>query len=180
MKFKIGDKVKFINDSIEGEIVSITSTGRFIVLSNDGFEYESIGSKLVLAVDISDQINVNIVDVAEKSLSFKKKKQNKQVAKRNRGGIYREVDLHIEELLDDHRGMSGTELFNYQISVFKRELDKAIMSHERKIIFIHGVGDGILKEEIRNTVRIEYPEVNYYDASYKEYGFGATEIVIHG
>lgn len=179
MNFNIGDKVKFINDNISGEIIQITSTGRYIVLDNHGFEHETIAVQLIADHDFSDEVKVTIVDVAEKNKSHKRKKKNREVAKRNRGGVYREIDLHIEELLDDHRGMTGTELFLYQMSVFKRELDQAIINHERKIIFIHGVGEGILREEIRNTVLLEYPEVRCYDASYKEYGFGATEIVIH-
>jgi dsDNA-specific endonuclease/ATPase MutS2 len=179
MKFEIGDKVKFLNDSIEGEISGFTPTGRFIVKCGNGFEHETIQKNLVLSIDFSDEVIVTVVDIAEKCLSYKKHKENKQVAKRNRGGLYREVDLHIEDLLESHRGMTNTELFNYQMSVFKRELDKAIINHERKVIFIHGVGEGILRDEIRNTIRLEYSEVNFYDASYKEYGFGATEVLIH-
>jgi len=179
VKFKIGDKVKFLNESMEGEVIRISSKGRYVVLCEDGFECETMEAKLIESLDFSSEVIVSVVDIAEKGLSYKKKRSNKHVAKRNRGSIYREVNLHIDELLDDHRGMTNSELFNFQISVFKRELDKAIINNERKIIFIHGIGEGVLRDGIRDTILLEYPEVQCYDGSYKEYGFGATEVVIH-
>ena len=90
----------------------------------------------------------------------------------------KEVDLHIEELLDDIRGMSNGDMLNFQIKIFQKELDAAISSNFKKIIFIHGVGNGRLKSEIRHILK-SYPECMVGDASYKKYGYGATEVILN-
>jgi dsDNA-specific endonuclease/ATPase MutS2 len=41
------------------------------------------------------------------------------------------------------------------------------------VILIHGVGEGILKEEVR-TFLSKQEGVEYFDADFREYGKGAT------
>lgn len=89
-----------------------------------------------------------------------------------------EVDLHIEELIDNFKGMSNAEIIQVQLKHFQRSLDTAVNEHYRKLIVIHGVGNGRLKQEVRNMLS-SYRNLQYYDASYSKYGFGATEILIH-
>lgn len=88
-----------------------------------------------------------------------------------------EVDLHIEEILDDHRGMTNGEIVQVQLKHFQRKLDEAIAKHYKKITFIHGVGKGVLKEEILRLLK-EYKGIEYRDAPYDKYGYGATEVMI--
>jgi hypothetical protein len=88
-----------------------------------------------------------------------------------------EINLHIEELLDNYKGMSNAEIIQVQLKHFQTALDTAINKHFRKLIVIHGVGNGRLKQEVR-TIITSYDHLKYYDASYNKYGFGATEIVI--
>ena len=45
------------------------------------------------------------------------------------------------------------------------------------IVFIHGVGEGVLKEELGYLFR-KYDNVKFYDADYQKYGLGATEVYI--
>jgi hypothetical protein len=89
-----------------------------------------------------------------------------------------EVDLHIEELVDDHSGLLPGEVLEIQISRFTTALEGAIKGRTRKIIFIHGIGQGRLKFEIRKTLDRKYPQLKYQDASFKEYGYGATMVII--
>lgn len=89
-----------------------------------------------------------------------------------------EIDLHIEELIDNFSGMSNFEIVQIQLNSFKNALDNAITGHYRKLIVIHGVGNGRLKQEVRNILAT-YKNIRFYDASYAKYGFGATEILIH-
>lgn len=179
MKFKLGDKVKFLNDDLAGIIVKITETGRYVIKSHDGFEYEELGKNLVPDIDFSHYVNVNVFDLADKNQIQKKNKISKSKTGKRKKQFWREVDLHIETLLEDHHNLTNAELLQIQTSVFTRELDRAIINNERKIIFIHGVGQGVLREEIRSIIRLEYPEVECFDGSYKNYGFGATEVIIH-
>jgi hypothetical protein len=87
-----------------------------------------------------------------------------------------EVDLHIEELIDSYSGKDNFELLTIQLSYFSKMLECAIANKFRRIIFIHGVGNGKLKSEIINKLKEMYPELRYSDASMRKYGNGATEI----
>jgi hypothetical protein len=90
------------------------------------------------------------------------------------GSDIEEVDLHIHEIVDDYSGMSEGEILKIQLKRFYDALDKAINANTGKIVFIHGLGNGKLKYEIRKAMDKRYPDLTYQDASFKEYGFGAT------
>ncbi len=89
-----------------------------------------------------------------------------------------EVDLHIGELVDDFSSRSNIEMLNIQLSYFNKCLESSLVNNYTKIIFIHGVGNGILKSEIRKTLNA-YEFIEYFDAPINKYGVGATEIKIH-
>ena len=88
-----------------------------------------------------------------------------------------EVDLHIHELLDTTAGMSNKDMLDYQMSKFREVMDENKKKRRKKIVFIHGKGDGILKNEIIKAIQKDYKKAYYQDASFKEYGFGATMVV---
>jgi hypothetical protein len=117
-------------------------------------------------------------DIARMILE-KERKPNKRSASKpiNTGVIEEEIDLHIEELVDDFRGMSNTEIITIQLNHFRNKLEEAIGGHVRKITFIHGVGNGRLKHEVRRILGT-YEGIRFQDAPYSRYGFGATEVFI--
>ncbi|NIK74113.1 hypothetical protein FHS56_001626 [Thermonema lapsum] len=87
-----------------------------------------------------------------------------------------EVDLHIEKLLPNHKGMSPDAIFAYQLDVFERKLDAAIASGMSEIIFIHGVGNGKLRDAIQKRAG-RHPQVEFFQDAHKEkFGYGATLI----
>lgn len=86
------------------------------------------------------------------------------------------VDLHIEELVDDFSGMSNSDMLNVQMRRFHEEMNEALRSHLRRIIFIHGVGKGILKQNILKELR-NYPGIKVREADPIKYGQGATEVL---
>ena len=89
-----------------------------------------------------------------------------------------EIDLHIGELLDDTRGMSNGEMLNYQLDKFREVMEQYKNKREQRIIFIHGKGDGVLRRAILNELKCKYPACKAQDASFQEYGFGATMVTI--
>ncbi len=89
-----------------------------------------------------------------------------------------EIDLHINELLDTTAGMSNKDMLDYQMSKFHEVMKENKNKKNRKIVFIHGKGDGVLKKEIYSAVRKEYKKVDCQDASFQEYGYGATMVII--
>lgn len=86
-----------------------------------------------------------------------------------------EVDLHISELVDHFAGMSNADMLSLQMDYVQKCMDQAREEKLSKIIFIHGVGAGTLKNEILRFLR-KQEDVSFYDASYARYGLGATEV----
>jgi hypothetical protein len=89
-----------------------------------------------------------------------------------------EIDLHAHELLDTTAGMSNTEILNYQLDVFRKTLDEYKNRRGQKIIFIHGKGDGVLRKALLQELKYKYKNYQSQDASFREYGFGATMVTI--
>jgi len=89
-----------------------------------------------------------------------------------------EVDLHIEQLIDNDKNLGNHEKLNIQLAYFSKCLDAAIVHKFKKITFIHGVGQGRLKEEIHKVIKESYPGVKIQDAPFKKFGMGATEVLI--
>lgn len=90
-----------------------------------------------------------------------------------------EVDLHIHELLDSTAGMSNSEMLEYQLDTFRKVLAENRNRKGQRIVFIHGKGEGTLRRAILDELRTRYKEYSYQDASFREYGFGATMVTIH-
>lgn len=91
-----------------------------------------------------------------------------------------EIDLHIGELLDDIHGMSNAEILQYQLDKFREVMEQYRKKREQRIVFIHGKGDGVLRKAILDELRRKYPLCKTQDASFQEYGFGATMVTIKG
>lgn len=89
-----------------------------------------------------------------------------------------EIDLHIGELLDDTRGMSSGEMLDYQLGKFREVMEQYKGKREQRIVFIHGKGDGVLRKAILDELKRKYPSCKAQDASFQEYGFGATLVTI--
>lgn len=89
-----------------------------------------------------------------------------------------EIDLHIDSLLDDTRGMSNSEILNYQLDKFREVMENYKNKREQKIVFIHGKGDGVLRKAVLDELKRKYNTCRYQDASFQEYGFGATMVTI--
>lgn len=89
-----------------------------------------------------------------------------------------EVDLHASELLDTTAGMSKADILNYQIDYFRRIMDENLRHTGRVIIFIHGKGEGVLRQALMKELTHRYKGCDVSDASFREYGFGATKVVI--
>ncbi len=88
-----------------------------------------------------------------------------------------EVDLHINHLLDSVVGLSNHEILQIQMEYFHKNITDAINKKADKIVFIHGIGNGTLKTALRESLSMQY-NLHYEDASFKEYGFGATMVML--
>ena len=88
------------------------------------------------------------------------------------------VDLHADKLLETTVGMETADILNYQLDFFRRTLEENKHNKGRRIVFIHGKGEGVLRHAIVNELRYRYKNYPYQDASFQEYGYGATQVTI--
>ncbi|MDE6198950.1 MAG: DUF2027 domain-containing protein [Muribaculaceae bacterium] len=142
----------------------------------------------VIAVDIikDDKAAVAMsINAAELQNAIREKRDNVTSAQRKAAKSRRaskndilEVDLHITELLDNTSGLSRADMLNRQIDEFRRVMDENLRNHGRKIVFIHGKGEGVLRQALLKELTHRYKGHDVSDASFREYGFGATQVVI--
>jgi len=185
MEFKIGDKVKFLNERGGGVVSEILNKKIVKLITDDGFEIPYFVSKLVPIEPINNTIEAPDKNIPKKiSYNIPPEKEKSSISKKSKSKASKsitgnwEIDLHIEELLDSYKGMTNGQIVQFQLAYFQKKLDEAMAANIRKIIFIHGVGNGRLKFEITQILS-SLGGISYYDAAYKKYGFGATEVIIH-
>jgi len=192
-EIKVGDRVKFLNDVGEGVVIELKGVNA-VVEDKDGFdreyplkdlisvggkveEAEMYGSKLpelseILARDISDERQKKIQEV------FEVKYANARSINQKRRGEYMEVDLHFHELVDNISGLKDRTKLDIQLNHFERMMRIAAEQKIKRIVFIHGVGQGVLRHQIRSRLEMYYPECTVRDANPREYGAGATEVFL--
>ncbi|MDG1040135.1 MAG: DNA mismatch repair protein MutS [Polaribacter sp.] len=177
MKFIIGDFVVVLDAAVKGRVSKIKANTVFII-DDTGMEFSYLDTELVKVDDNQHQLTkyneLNNHLLQHKISEVKAPK--KTVFKKAKNEIVFEVDLHINQLVKTTRGLDNYDMLNLQIDTAKRKLEYAIQQRISKIVFIHGVGAGVLKSELKFLLN-KYP-VNYYDASYQQYGLGATEVYI--
>lgn len=103
--------------------------------------------------------------------------QKKRAKARLQDGIV-VVDLHIQELIDNTRGLSNADMLNLQVDEFRRVMDANLRNKGMKIVFIHGKGEGVLRKALMKELNHRYKGHDVQDASFSEYGFGATQVTI--
>ena len=176
MRLEIGNKVAVLDDVLKGRVVKIEGEN-ITVKTDDGMILTFLKSELVKIEkdqhELSKFSDINHQLFKEKIASQPDKKS---AFKKDKNEVIFEVDLHINQLVNSTRGMDNFDMLNLQLDTAKRKLEYAISKRIPKVVFIHGVGEGVLKSELVRLFQ-KYP-VRFYDASYKKYGLGATEVVV--
>ena len=127
---------------------------------------------------INDLSYQKIHSALQEKEASKKPKRVVEKSRKDRSETILEVDLHIHQLTNAYKGMSNYDMLTLQTEAAKRQLEFAMSKRIPKVVFIHGVGAGVLKEELEYLFR-RYENVKYYDANYQKYGTGATEVYIY-
>lgn len=177
--FSKGDKVSVLDEAVDGIVLSVQNN-EITIETTEGFVL-NYSFKEVIKIGNSDNLKNEIGSfnsnkiLEEKSIpkarSFVKEKKTK-------GEIPPpEFDLHIEKLVPNFRVMSNYDILTLQSDTAKRHLEFAIRNRIPKIVFIHGVGEGILKAEL-DFLFGRYDNISFQDANYQKYGVGATEVYI--
>lgn len=188
MRYQIGEKVVFLFETGGGIVRSIdsskaaTSVG-IIYYVEDETTFERPFRENEIAKIHSTDYKLNVDDVDQILVDESLEEINLTVHKETRTGYLKpidvwEIDLHMESITDRHLNLTNTQILNQQMGVFKAFYKKARAKQIRKIIVIHGVGEGVLKAEVRMFLQGQ-EGVEFFDASYLEYGKGATQVEIH-
>ncbi|MBN4057934.1 DNA mismatch repair protein MutS [Olleya sp. AH-315-K02] len=180
MNFKIGDSVSVLDEDLTGSIIKILGD-TVTIETPEGFEFEFSKNELI-KVETESTLRTNIFSKStlQEVISQKEipKKTSNKVKPKERSQPTFEVDLHIDQLTNSTRGMNSHDMLTLQIETAKRKLDFAISKRFQKIVFIHGKGEGVLKLEL-DYLFGRYNNIKFYEANYKKYGLGATEVYIY-
>lgn len=147
---------------------------------NDYFDEDAIVYYLVKN-DIPEKDSIVSVGDLEKAFKEKhtveKRPRRQRIERKQRNPII-EVDLHINELIDSTSGMDNAAILEHQLKKFNEVMTENLNNKNSKIVFIHGKGDGVLKTNILKELKKKYPKCQHQDASFQEYGYGATMVII--
>lgn len=172
MKPKPGDRVKIMDGTASYTVVRRLAGDVLLVRTDDGLEIPYDTEELIIAVVKPENLTFKERDKAAKGKTIPGK--NRSTA--HDRGRKKEVDLHIK---GSDSGTSKLTTIELQLIRFRSELDVAIKRGCKEITFIHGVGSGKLKKEIRQIISENYPCCTCQDAPFSRYGVdGATMIVI--
>jgi len=169
-KFKTGDRVSFIDEPMKG-IVTEAGPFKIVVKSDDGFLYTCEAKDLVLTGNLEALLSNKVEKIVEDKTRPITQKIKNTAAKKIPA---MEVDLHIEQLVPEISGLQNHQILEIQLEHAKRKLAFAQQKKIRKIVFIHGVGEGVLRYELIRLFKNYH--VEYCEASYQKYGLGATEL----
>ena len=174
--FKVGDSVEVLDDVISGRVIKVRPT-EITIETDEGFFLDFEPSELVIVE--SGEIRVSNFEVSQMKSQKEqpKRKRSASVKPKQRNAPKMEVDLHINQLTKNTKGLSNFDMLNIQMDAARRQLEFAIGKRIQKVVFIHGVGEGVLREELYSLFR-RYDNLRYYDADYSQYGLGATEVYI--
>ena len=71
------------------------------------------------------------------------------------------------------------EKHQYQLRFFRMQMQQHLRHRGRRIVVIHGKGNGVLRNEIRQILRRDFgAAVDVHDADFSRYEEGATLVVV--
>lgn len=160
--FKVGDKVKVVDENQSGVVVKVHNH-KITLLNEYGFEEIFNASELLIHQELPVKDFEPVAEAAQ------------QKSKPHQTDEPKEIDLHIGHLVDYTSHMTNFEMLQIQLNKVKSEIDLARSEKRSRLIFIHGHGSGKLREELHRLLE-NYLRLEFYDASFRKYKLGATEV----
>ncbi|MDG1572418.1 DNA mismatch repair protein MutS [Robiginitalea sp. M366] len=174
MSFKPGDRVQLLDEALEGTVEAVRGTS-VLIRTTDGFPMEVSATGLV-------RLPEAVLPDFHVPEGFAKAENQKPGPTRRKGKKGRqapalEVDLHLEKLLPVPAKLNPYEALDVQLDAARGQLEFALRKRIQRVVFIHGVGQGVLKAELDTLLR-RYDGLKVAPADPREYGQGATEVWI--
>lgn len=178
MELKPGDRVELLDDELSGVVQEIEGE-EVSIRTEDGFIMSFPAEQLVKIDDDIDPADIEGFNFEEvlKEKKPDRKPRSQSARSRDKQQPPMEVDLHVNQLVRSTKGMSNHEMLNLQLDTARHKIEFAIRKRIQRVVFIHGVGEGVLKMELEYLLG-RYSNVKFYDADYQKYGLGATEVYI--
>ena len=171
MKFEKGDQVEFLNEVGGGVVVGYEGT-LVSVEDEDGFNFSFPENELVRKVDWQPKHT----EPEKDSKRFVQRTDETDGYRMVEARIpFMEVDLHIHMVVDYTRNLSNHEMVMVQLKHFEKTLAEAKRRKLTKVVYIHGIGKGRLRNELRKRLK-SLSNCDFEDADYTRYGQGATQV----
>ncbi len=187
----VGDEVSFLDEVGGGVVLRMAGKDRVVLRTWDGFELEYpvkmvVKRERAASYAVSDH-HAKLVAANDRMAERIEKDKGKGASVNNGGRAparvedpsVMEIDLHLHKLLEDEEKLTDGEKLTFQLDYFERMLNTAIKLRKRRLVVIHGVGEGVLREEVRKMLQY-YEGCRFDDADPRRYGHGATAIdIVH-
>jgi len=195
--FKVGDRVRFLHQSGEGVVLAIEEGGQALMVEDGaGFpmrfaskeclpvpnaaeEARAYASKEISKGELLERnVDEHVLKASQKDFDLKYK--NPDATNMRKRDEHMEVDLHFHALTGARDSASPHEMLTLQMDHFDRMMRRAEEKRIPKVIFIHGVGQGRLRQEIREALTAYWPHCTCREGDPRKYGHGATEVRFKG
>lgn len=180
MEFTVGQRIVFLHESGGGVVLETQPNYRYLVEDDDGFERICSKQEIAPVYRTDYKIDNDAIQGINEDETYatanELHRKGRLTGSRKKIDVW-EIDLHIEELTDSHSGWTNTDIVRKQLLELRSFYNRARAKHIRKLIIIHGVGTGVLKEEVQEFLRNK-DGVEFFDANFREYGKGATAVEI--
>lgn len=189
---KVGTKVRFLDEVGHGTITKVISLAEVVVEDDNGFEYPYDASRLLVVADAKEEkmayerVIPTVLEIIQQDVSPDRKKRlekdfktkYKEANARAGERSDMEIDLHMHAIVDSQAGLDQGVMLELQLAHFERMLQIGIRQRMKKLVFIHGIGQGVLRHQIWSRVDQYYPDCTCRSADPRQYGSGATEVWI--
>lgn len=142
-------------------------------------EYAVVRDDVLPSQTLAYNFNANDIQKAMMEKNDMQKTATQQKKQAPKANDIIEIDLHASALLSTTAGMSASDIKEYQLNVFRKTLNEHLKHKGQKIVFIHGKGEGALRSALLYELKHKYRSCSFQDASFQQYGFGATMVTIH-
>ena len=177
MEYEVGDKVSLLDEDALAYVLEILPKGNYRVELDDDFSTQMVvsASKLSPYSDISTYKTNKIKK--KDTLLYKGNASNApKLSQQSLSKHVLEVDLHIEKLVGNKNSLMNGEMIEIQLRKVNQVLSEKRNKRGLKIVFIHGNGKGVLRNEIIKFLKKNFPALKFSDASMQKYGIGALEV----
>ena len=179
-----GDKIRFLDAVGGGVIVQYDNEMQQVwVETEDGFAIGPVpANKCVLceSADRYQRIRVaNSIPKQKDTIPTPTTAPSTSAKKQKRQRDEWVIDLHISALPTNGNGMTDVEKHQYQLRFFRMQMQQHLRYRGRRVVVIHGKGNGVLRNEIRQILKRDFAkQVEVHDADFARYEEGATLVVI--